>query len=228
MADEWGYTIKNTNNYQYDYEQIFNHINSFIGEYKIEDMIKIIGVDFGINLFDLFLLKKFIEENNITHMMELGAGSSSKFIDSLGIKRTSFALDSVFYDLDYVKLNIKDDYEIVQEHIRKNDFDMFFIDNDHSTEMAKLICDKFLNLMDYSKPLFIHDWFDFNKTTYSEQVYYYNNMLDKYDVEYMTDLPDVFINSLKQKSNKIDNRILYHTAVHYVPRCSIILKPKNG
>jgi hypothetical protein len=226
MKDEWGFKMINTNNHKYDYEKMFNEIDSFITEYKIEEIINPIGVDLGINPFDLFLLKKYIEQNNISHILEFGAGSSSKFIDSLGIKRTSFALQSIFYNIDYINLDIKSQYETIQKYIKENKFDMFLIDTEHTTDMATIINEKFLKPTKYKKALFIHDWFDFNKVTYSEQIYYYNNILKKYKVAYITDLPDEYINKLKIKNNIIDNKTMYHTQVHYVPRCSIILNPK--
>jgi hypothetical protein len=118
MGDEWGIIILNSNNYKYNYQNIFNKIFNFIDEYRLEDIVKLIGENFGINPFDLFILKKFIFENNITNVVEFGAGSSSKFIDSLGIKRTSFALQPIFYDIKYEKINLYEQYNIIQKFIK--------------------------------------------------------------------------------------------------------------
>lgn len=225
MADEYGVKIiKFEYDYNYDYQKITDKISNFINEYKSEDIIKNIGHYLGINPFDLFILKKFVEENNIKSILELGAGASSLFIDNLGINRKSFALESVAYEIEYEKFDIFKNYNIIQDYIKNNEVDMFIIDCEHSHEMAKLIDENFLKLVEYKKPVFIHDWFDYDKIGYSEQRYYLDYIVKNYDVEYMTDLPNDCVLSLLKLNSEINKNNEEFTNI---PRCSAILKSKK-
>lgn len=207
--------------FKYDYHRITNKILTFISEYDVDKIKAIVGQNFGIHPFDLFVLQKFIEENGINSIVEFGCGSSSKFLDGIDIKRTSFAIESIFYNVDFVKMDILDSQGIIEDFIKNNKFDMFLIDSDHTEIMAKTIFENFLNLTNHTKPIFIHDWFDNGKTTYTEQLFYLENMLSFYNVEYITDLPEEYIDTLTNLNNQMN------IVVTNIPRCSIVLNPNK-
>lgn len=216
---EYGVTCPEIINYEYSY--IFNKISHFVHEYDVNKIKEIVGQNFGINPFDLFILEKYIEENKIKSIIEFGCGSSSKFLDGIGVNRTSFANESIFYNVDFKALNILESYSIIQDFINNNEFDMFLIDSDHTSQMAQLISEKFLNLVNNKKSVFIHDWFDNKKITYTEQVFYLENIIKFYDVEYMTDLPEEYVNKLINMNDQIN------IVTTNIPRCSVILKPNE-
>jgi len=212
MGDEYGSVIdKPKSGGLYDYKKIINNITKLIPTYEIGDIIECIDGEFGINPFDLKLLKEFIISNNITNVLEFGAGTSTKLLDTLNINRKSYALNSVTHSVTFHKINLYDDYSLVEKYITDNPtIDMVIIDCEHTGKMGALLNEKFLKLLNHSRPIFIHDWFDYGKKTYTEQVYYHNNILDKYVVSYMTDLISPFFDMEKN---------------HRVPRCSTILTP---
>lgn len=230
-GDDFGYIInKPPRDNPYKYDLIYERLNRLVSNYDLKHMKKIVGLDFGINPFDLFVLESFIENNKIKKVLELGAGTSSQMLDNIGVVRNSFALESIFYDLKFKKIDIFKDYRIIEKFIRSNQVDMLVIDCEHSARMAKLIDRRFLRLLNYSKPIFIHDWYDFGRTTFAEQVYYFNNLLDKYEVTYMTDLPANIIAKLKKTNEQIDNEIFYKklglkSRLLPIRRCSAILTP---
>jgi hypothetical protein len=82
-GDDFGYIItkplKSEN--PYNYELIYKRLKKLVSRYDLKYMKKIVGSDFGINPLDLFVLKSFIENNDIKNILELGAGSSSRMLD---------------------------------------------------------------------------------------------------------------------------------------------------
>src|SRR5713101_291721 len=93
-GDDYGYEIteppEETNPYKY--AEIYKRLEDIIGDFDLREMKKIVGLDFGINPFDLFVLKSFIERNDVKLVLELGAGTSSMMLDNMKIARKSFAL----------------------------------------------------------------------------------------------------------------------------------------
>jgi hypothetical protein len=218
MADEYGHIITCTG-YVYDYELIYEEVKKNIKDFnKLEyQKLKFLGV----NPFDLFQLEIFLKENEIKNVLELGSGTTSKFLDNLGINRKSFALESIYFpDLVFDKVNLYESYNLVHEFLNKNKIDFILIDCEHSKSMAELIYNQILKYVDFKIPIFIHDWFDFGKITYREQVYYYENLFNHYDLHIMTDLPSDYINKLNKLGVTIDGEC-------HVPRCCAILKPKK-
>lgn len=231
MGDEYYHIIPRPKNNPIDYNFVYNNFLKILGNYNIENMSMLTGPKFGINPFDLYFLKCFIEENKIKHVLELGAGTSTLFLDKLGIKRKSYALESIYYDINFEQIDLYLKHEIVEDYIRKNDIDLFLIDCEHSYNMGKLISEKFFSIKNYKIPFFVHDWFDFNKYTYGEQKYYIENMLEFFNVFYMSDLPEEYIKKLKEYNTQIDNDELYQKfglKIEHLPiiRCSALLIPK--
>ena len=220
MADEWYGDILQKGDYNFDYNKICDSFLEIINNFKTSDY-ESIGERLGMNPFDLFMLHTFMSTNNINHVLELGSGTSSKFIDSLKVKRKSFALECIYHDdVNFEKMDLFDSYEIVQSYLVDNDVNLILIDCEHSERMAKLITDKFLKKVEYKFPIFIHDWFDFGKETYTEQIFYYNNLFTNYDLHLMTDLPNKQIKKLTKANSQMNNQF-------EVPRCSAILTPKE-
>lgn len=232
-GDDFGYTITTPPTNPYDYEAIYKRFKKLMSHYDLKSMKKLVGNDFGINPLDLFMLKSFIEQNKIKNVLELGAGTSSSMLDNMSVARTSYALESIFYEhVHFEKIDIFKYYPIVEDFIKNNPIDMLVIDCEHSFRMARLIDTKLLPLLNYTVPLFLHDWYDYDKQTYAEQVYYVTHLLDKYDVTYMTDLPPEILDKLKKANDQIDNEAMYkklglrrgHLPIR---RCSAILTPKK-
>lgn len=227
MADEYEQVIPN---YRKNYDTIVKELKKIVNEYDLVEMKNNVGSLFGINPFDLFILKKFIDNNNIKNVLELGAGTSSIFLDNLGINRTSIAIESIYYGVKFENLDLYESYKIVKDNIKNNNYDLLLIDCEHSNAMAKLIDTEFLTLFNHKIPIFIHDWMDSDKIGYSEQVYYIDNILNRYKVLYQTDLPTKYIDELIAINNQIDNEELYSglgLRIEHLPimRCSAILTP---
>lgn len=227
MADEFGIRIPK---YIDEYDDVFNNIKNIVENYNVESIKNDVGNLFGINPFDLFILKTFIEKNRIKNILELGAGTSSKFIDKLNIERKSFAIESIYYDVVFEPLNIYQSYQDIKKYIKSNSIDLILIDCEHTGKMGKLIDEEFLYSLNYNVPLFIHDWMGNEQIGYSEQIYYIENILKFYDIKFITDLPDHYLNELKKINNEIDNQIIYDKLElkTIIRRCSAILTPKNN
>lgn len=218
MADEFGYTLE-FDNYKFNYNLIYDELLKNITEYNPSKYEKI--GELGVNPFDLFLLEGFIKENKISHVVEFGCGTTSKILDVLGVRRKTFALESIYYkDLVFDKINLFESYKLVQEYLDKNEVDLFLIDCEHSESMGKLIFERFIEYTDFKIPIFVHDWFDFGKKTYKEQIFYYKNIFNNYELYVMSDIPDEFLDKLKNKNNFLNNE-------YFIPRCSAILEPKK-
>ena len=223
MVDEFGVIIQK-GDYGFDYEIFYDIINKRIKDFNLklyEDLYSLGSGNIGMNALDLFCLKFFFEENNIQNVLELGCGTTSKFLDILKIQRKTFALDCIYFEgVEYEKLNLFEEYQTIQKYVENNIVEFILVDCLHNEKMAELIFDKILKLSNFNTPIFIHDWFDFNKETYTEQVYYYNNLFKFYDLYLMTDLPKEFIDKLQYDKNSVDE-------ICHVPRCCAILTPKT-
>jgi len=218
MEDEYGFTLE-LGDYKFDYESSFNFFEGKVSRLDIDFYKKLSCL--GVNPFDLFMIEVFLKENNIQNVLELGCGSTSKLLDVLKIKRKSFAIDCLCVDeLEFEKINLFNEYSIVQEHIKNDNVDFVLIDCLHNQKMAELIHTKILSSTNFNTPIFIHDWFDFGKWTYTEQIYYYNNLFSDYDLYLMSDLPEEYINRLEYDENAVNN-------ICHVPRCGAILIPKG-
>jgi hypothetical protein len=219
MGDEYGIVIEK-GDYSYDYKRIVDFFVEVVKDYNPIDYENI-GKNLGVNPFDLFMFKTFIKKNGINHILELGSGTTSKFLDNLSIKRKSFALESIYHnDVIFDKINLYESYEIVQKYLKENKVDMVLIDCEHSKKMAEHIYNNFLKIINFEVPIFVHDWFDFGKKTYTEQIFYYNTLFNHYDLYLMSDLPENEIKTLIELNN-------YISKPSHVPRCSAILIPKT-
>lgn len=138
----------------------------------------------GINAYDLFVLSQLIRYMNIKSVVEIGAGSSSVFISSLGVDRESFALDddnipadySSKLDFKYYKCDIRESPEIKEQLLLcLSKSDMLFIDGEHSRNFAEfyyhniILSDSMKSSNGKLKPLFIHDWHKSGNKSYTEQ-----------------------------------------------------------
>lgn len=152
--------------YQLDKVKILENYNTIkTNEFNLEDIESLMDqLYLGVNAFDLYLIKQFIQHNNIKSVVELGAGSSSIFFDKLGLKRTSFSQSSQEYKVSFKSVNIYDATEEISLALK--DADLLFVDAEHSARFAEFY---FSTLMQLGKPVIIHDWFLPNETTWEEQ-----------------------------------------------------------
>tara|TARA_Y100000034_G_scaffold130671_1_gene189662 strand:+ start:11351 stop:12007 length:657 start_codon:yes stop_codon:yes gene_type:complete len=117
----------------------------------------------GICEFDLYILEQYIKSNNIENIVELGCGTSTKFLKTIeGIKVKTFALDAASSPgkerehHEYIKMNIT--METIGIILEESEFcDLFIIDCDHTRNFAKLYYEELL--LKIKKPAFIHDFF---------------------------------------------------------------------
>ena len=114
--DDYGYLA----NYEVDLNKQINNFETltqnfsyweyakFTNEYM--DILTQVG-RLGMNLIDFYLLGQYIKNNNIKKITELGCGSTSAFLDKLGIYRESFSLFQAggFETLNFVKCDIYED-----------------------------------------------------------------------------------------------------------------------
>lgn len=136
-----------------------------------------------VNPFDLHVLKCFCEANNIKRVTELGCGSTSKLMDSMGIQRLSFAKhDASFQDISFKECDIYESFDEILAECKQSD--LFIIDSIHNTQMAHFYVD-ILKQIDI--PVFFHDWFLPGEDTFSEQNYWIENILEKlYKIDIVT------------------------------------------
>jgi len=217
---------------EFDYVSITGKLIGFIKNYKYNDIkikysdVKIKPKDnFGIHPFDLFVLGQYIKQNNIQSVLEFGAGTSSILFDSMGLKRKSFALTSMYCVCDFEAIDVYINPDRIVDYIKNNKIDLLFIDCEHSTAMAKFIIANFISLLS-NVPIAVHDWFDYDKPIYNEQLVYYTDLIKtkKYSVELMTDLSGEFFNKLitvNPAIDYLDEMLIYKTAHN---RCLAILK----
>jgi hypothetical protein len=160
----------------------------------------------GMNSFDFVILNNYIKSSNIKTVTELGCGSTSRFLDFCGIKRTTFALIEVGGDdsLDYNKCDIFEKADEILASAKESD--MILIDSLHSDVMADFYYKNILKHV--MKPVFIHDFYDKRKNCYSEQTFWEDNILNKfYNLYILANAYPV------QRDNEL------------YPQCSAILKP---
>jgi hypothetical protein len=145
--------------------------------------------------------------------------TTSLLFDYLGIKRTSFALENPIRDyreVNYNHANIYESTTAINESI--SDSDLLFIDSAHNYEMAKFQAENILEA-NKEKNIIIHDWFDNNEVSYTEQQYWLENIIGKqYEV--------VLLSSYIRKSRNLDLDLDLdeNFSLNSVPPCLAILQ----
>lgn len=204
MPDDWGHITR----YKLDtYITIkcFNFIKT--EEFDLQKIKDILDLYLGINAFDLYILKMFIEKYNIKKILELGCGSSSLFLDQLQVERETYSLSSQEYDIKYIQCNILNEWERIEAAAKTAD--LIFIDAEHSKTFATEYYKRLL--LQTNAAIFIHDWFLPGETTYSEQISLLNlGILDKYKFQIITRM---LCKELYDNSN--------------TPPCSILLRKEQ-
>lgn len=201
--DEFGKLFNRENEFNYD--DYTSKLCKSIKNYSMSTYLKMFKGALGMHPFDLFTLEQYIKQNNVESVLELGAGTSSVLIDSLNIKRKSFAIESITHNCTFEPINLFTDTKPVIDYINNNKIDFLFIDCEHSTAMANLIIETFLPLLPHSTPVAIHDWFDYDRKIYNEQWVYYTQLIKpkKYEIDLMTDLPQKNLNFLGSTNPEI-------------------------
>jgi hypothetical protein len=144
---------------------------------------------FGINPFDLYVLKQYIVNKGIKRVCELGCGSSSYFMDKLGVHRESFAYEDVSRcGVKFVECDIYESADMILDSCKKSD--LLFIDSQHNTKTAEFYSKHILKYTNL--PVFIHDWYLPDELKYPEQEYWIENLLYKtYDLFVLTRLMSI-------------------------------------
>lgn len=131
----------------------------------------------GMNSFDFVILNNYIKEKGIKKVTELGCGSTSQFLDMIGVQRKTFALTQAAGSrpIEYIQCDIFKNSQAILESAE--DSDMILIDSLHSYEMSSFYYEKILSIC--KKPVFMHDIFDKNKNCYSEQTFWEEHIAGK-------------------------------------------------
>lgn len=137
-------------------------------KFDLEAIINKYPFYLGINPFDIYVLEKFIENFQIKSAVELGCGSSSIILDSLGVQRQSYAQgipneeEIEFNEVD-LHLTMGD----IQDEVKS--VDLLFIDCEHSAPFAKKYTE--ILLPTFEGLVFIHDWYLPDEESWDEQRY---------------------------------------------------------
>jgi hypothetical protein len=206
-----------------------------IKSYSVDELRPKTNNFFGLNPFDLFVIKEFIQKNNIKKVLEFGCGSTSELFDSIiGVDRTTYALEFVYNGVgstienSRIKFNSINLHNLTLSEDELKQYDMILIDSDHTAEMANHLVKNFLEKTNYSIPVIVHDFFIPHHMSYpQENMYYVNNLIEnkKMNLYLMTDFEDVDLDEI----NKIKNIDLETQKYekHIIPRCIAILTPNN-
>lgn len=174
LADDWGHALI----YDVDSSLIEYNFNSIKTDEFDPSKIKhdYEMLDYGINPFDLWVLKNFVMNRNIKSVTELGCGSTTHFLNKLGLKVTSFALSNPSkHQIVYNQCDILVNADKILESCDKSD--LLLIDSWHHKDMAKFYHQNILKHINL--PIFMHDWNKRGVVGYSEQVYWIEHILDK-------------------------------------------------
>jgi hypothetical protein len=156
-------------------------------EYDLDWMKSFLGkTPFGINPFDLYVLKQYIENKGIKRVCELVCGSSSYFMDKLGVYRESFSYEDMAQcGVKFVECDIFESADMILNSCKNSD--LLFIDSQHDLKMAEFYSKYILEYTNL--PIFIHDWFLPTELKYPEQKFWLENLLyKKYDLFILTRL----------------------------------------
>jgi hypothetical protein len=182
LLDDFGHKI----NYVTDYSLIIKNFgNTVNGEFDFEKMKnRYGGCVVGVHPFDMWVLENYVFGNNIKTVTELGCGSTTYFLRSIGVNCVSYSLaDAGLFNIEFIKCDIFQSAERIVESCLVSD--MLLIDSVHHYKMAEFY---HTNILPYiNLPIFIHDWFDNGEVGYSEQKYWVENILNKdYELFLMT------------------------------------------
>jgi hypothetical protein len=148
-------------------------------EYK--DSWTTVSPNLLVHPFDLELLKNACTHFNVSKVVELGCGSTSRFLDRIcKVERVTFAnIDMTggeFSTFKFINCDIFESYDLILEHCKTSQ--LFLIDAIHTAGMAEF----YHPILKETKiPVFIHDWYLPNEETWPEQNYWIEQILDMYE-----------------------------------------------
>jgi len=162
----------------------------------------------GLNIFDLFVLKCYLELINPKKIIEIGCGTSTKLMNNLGYNVDTFALDDIHSIVtntnptNYHKIDLLTDYGLNEIIKNCNDADLLFVDGLHSYNFAKRIYENVVPKI--NGPIICHDFFPLHYTeTWGEQYYLINEFLNKnngYSLFTITSINNTFYNKIKNET----------------------------
>ena len=174
--DEYGAHLK----YTVDYNELKYNFDSIKQIEYDSNIIKkyLNGFMPGMSYFDFWTLFNFIKNRKIKTVTELGCGSTTHFLQNIGLICNSFSLaaeDSVKNKVPHIECDIFESAKIILDSCYTSD--LLLIDSLHTAAMAQFYHNNILTKINL--PIFIHDWFDNGELGYTEQEYWIENILDK-------------------------------------------------
>ena len=184
----------------------------------------------GVIEFDLYILGEYIEFFGIKKVIELGCGTSTKFLRTFeDIEVHTYAIDCDNQDpgpiehdnhtltfLDISENNISTIVEAAK------DADLIVIDADHEQKFVELYYKKLL--CEVKKPAFIHDFF-ITKNVWSEELYLKEVLVEEneFSIFITTDLPPSCFEIMENLTGADLGGS--NVPTRPVPCCSVIIEP---
>jgi hypothetical protein len=185
----------------------------------------------GVCEVDLYFLQQFIKHFDIKRVMELGSGTSTLFLNTLGITAHTFSSGIPDYLQNHP--NVMDwhidEYSVEFLSEIASNYDMYFIDCEHTAYFAHAYYENLL--LKYPRPTVIHDFFDVSTPVLWEEAHYLMQRIpfdNIYKPFILTDFPQEVLGGIsdiikydvsKQKFNNADYGITRP------PMCSLFLIP---
>lgn len=162
----------------------------------------------GLNVFDLFVLKCYLELKKPNKIIEIGCGTSTRLMNNLGYKVETFAIDDIHSivtntgPISYRKIDLLTN-EGLNEVIKNcSGADLLFVDGLHSYNFAKRVYENILPLI--NTPVICHDFLPLTyDLTWGEQYYLMNDFLNKkngYSLFTTTSINNIFYNKIKDET----------------------------
>lgn len=163
----------------------------------------------GLNVFDLFLLKCYLELKKPNKIIEIGCGTSTRLMKNLGYKVDTYALDDIqsivtnTEPCNYNKIDLLTDEGLTEVIKNSNGVDLLFVDGLHSYNFAKRIYENIVPLI--NTPIICHDFLPLTyDLTWGEQYYLMNDFLNKkngYSLFTTSSINNIFYNKIKDETD---------------------------
>ena len=203
-----------TNHKSINEELLCNNLISLIKNQKFNfqellDLSENNDIDqLGLNIFDLFVLKCYLEFKNPNKIIEIGCGTSTRLMNNLGYNVETFALDDIHSivtnsnPIKYHKTNLLTDNGLDEVIKNCNDTDLLFVDGLHSYNFAKRVYEDIVPVI--NTPVICHDFLPLTyDLTWGEQYYLMNEFLNKknnYSLFTTTSINNNFYNRIKDET----------------------------
>lgn len=196
----------------------------------------------GVCELDLFFIREYINYKGCKRVLEFGTGTSTVFLNNIGQRVDTFAVDcpvpglnpEKYRNVSYNTLHI-DDSNIDKFVNLSNDCDLIFIDADHSAKFAELYYTRLIEKI--KKPCVIHDiFYTYNQPgayKWGECEYLKSQLAletSLYNVIIHTDIPDQYTDDVSGMINYDVNQQRRGNNGYGAtrpPTCTMFIEPKS-